>query len=324
MGGDTRQRMRAVVAKRRGGPEVLELAEVPRPSPKPGEVLVRVHAAGVNASDRHLRRSPFHLPLLRLLGRAPVAGLELAGVVAERGPGATRFEVGEEVYGALPGSLDGGTYAEFVRMREDWLGRKPRNVSFEEAAGLPVGGMTALQMLRDKARITQGQRVLVNGASGAVGMVAVQLAKAKGCEVVGACSTGNVELVRSLGAGRVVDYKREHVRTAGTFDVLFDAVGVLQRPDVVALLRPGGAWITTVPRPDSFADLMYYRRHGLRAFVAMVRPSASDLAELAAQVEAGALRIPIDQVLPLGEAAKAQARLESGHPRGRLVLKVAG
>jgi NADPH:quinone reductase-like Zn-dependent oxidoreductase len=315
--------MRAVVARRRGGPEVLGLTEVPRPVAKQGEVLVRVHAAGVNASDRHLRLSPFHLPILRLLGREPIAGLELAGVVAELGPGATRFQVGEEVYGALPGSMDGGTYADYVRVREGWLSRKPRGVSFEEAAGIPVGGMTALQMLRDKARMAPGQRVLVNGASGAVGLVAVQLARAKGCEVVGVCSTANVELVRSLGAGRVVDYRKERVRDAGTFDVVFDAVGTLSREDVLALTRPGGAWMTTVPRPASFADLIHYRRRGLRAFVAMVRPSASDLAELAGETEAGRLRVPIDRVLPLGEAAQAQAHLESGHPRGRVVLKVA-
>lgn len=314
--------MQAVVVTGRGGPEVLELREVPRPEPREGEVLVRVHAAGVNASDRVLRVSPFHTPVLRVLGRPAVAGLELSGVVEQCGPGVTRFAQGDAVYGALPGSFDGGSYAQYVRLQEQWLGHKPANLSFEEAAGLAVGGLTALQMLRDKVRPVAGEHVLIHGASGAVGLVAVQLARAYGCQVTGVCSTDNVELVRSLGAHRVLDYKRDSVGRSGPYDVVFDVVGRLQLPQVVELLRPGGCFVTPIPLPPSFIAMARLRRMGYRAFVAMVRPNGADLESLRGLAEQGTVRVPVDQVLPLREAAAAWHLMEHGHPRGRLVLSV--
>ncbi len=314
--------MRAIVARRSGGPEVLELAEVSTARPRKGEVLVRVRAAGVNASDRLIRSSRLLIAGLRLLRGAAIAGLELAGVVDELGEGAARFIPGDEVYGALPSTLNGGAYAEWACLREGWLARKPVRLSFIEAAGLPVGGVTALQLLRDVAQVEAGQRVLVNGASGAVGGLAVQLARARGCEVIGVASARNGALVRELGANRALDYAEDDVGAAGPVEVILDAAGTLSLASVRRLLAPRGIYMSTTPTPGSFAKVLRLRRSGLRGHIAMVRPRAKDLEELAALADAGKLRVVVDRVFPLAEAAAAQAYLAGAHPTGRVVLDV--
>jgi NADPH:quinone reductase-like Zn-dependent oxidoreductase len=314
--------MQAVVAQRSGGPEALVLARVPRPSPRDDEVLVRVRAAGVNASDRLIRRSGLYVTALRLWRGAAVAGLELAGVVEEVGRGVPGLAPGDEVYGAFPSTLDGGSYAEFASLRQGWLARKPRALSFEEAAALPVGGVTALQVLRDLLLITVGERLLVNGASGAVGALAVQLGTARGASVTGVASARNLDLVRALGAAAALDYAGDDLAAAGPFDAVLDAAGALPEPLAARLLRPGGRYVTTTPTPGSFAKVLRLGRRGFRARVALVRPRSADLAELAALADAGALRVPLDRVFPLAEADAAQAYLETGHPRGRVVLAV--
>ena len=295
-----------------------------RPAPKAGEVLVRVHAAGVNASDQWIRAFTPNVWALRLLRGAAIAGLELAGVVAERGPGARHFEVGQPVFGALPGTWDGGSYAEYVAMSEDWLGKKPQRMSFVEAAGAPVGGMTALAMVREKARVRAGERVLVHGASGAVGAVAVQLAKLEGARVVGVASGRNLEYVRSLGADETIDYMKTDVARAGTFDVVLDVVGGLPLDTVLALTEPGARYFSTTPTPATFWKARKLARARRNAGVMMVRPSRASLTELAALIDAGEVRLPVDRVLPLADAGLAQQYLRTGHPAGRVILEVGG
>lgn len=313
------RRMKAVVAAKSGGPEVLQLTEVPVPRLRPGEVLVRVRAAGVNASDRHLRRSGAYVRLLRMINGAAIAGLEFAGVVAELGPSVGGLFVGDEVYGALPSSRNGGSYAEFVRTREEWIALKPKTLSFSEAAVAAVGGMTALEMLR-WAGAERGGRVLVNGASGAIGVAAVQIARRWGCEVVGVCSQANADLVRSLGAALVLDYRGGGVRAAGPVDVFLDAGGT-NADEVSAVLRAGGAYTTAV---FDFRTVFRLRRRKFRATAAMVKPNSAALNELRLFAESGGLRIPLARTFSLSEAAQAQRELETGHPRGRIALAVAG
>lgn len=308
--------MPAVVARRPGGPGVLEVVQLPIPEPRAGEVRVRVRAAGVNASDRHVRRSGAYLRVLRMMRGEAIAGLELAGTVDALGPGVTGLAPGDAVWGAFPGSRHGGSYAGYAVMSAGWVGRMPAGLSFEEAAGAPVGGMTALHMLA-LVGAGPGARILVNGASGAIGAVAVQAAKAMGCHVTGTCSARNVERVRALGADRVLDYARDRLADAGPVEGIVDAAG-LPAADALALLPPGGAFATAV---FAFGTVLRLRLAGRRAFAAMVTPSTAALDALAALVERG-LRVPVARVFPLAEAGAAQAELERGHPGGRVVLRV--
>jgi NADPH:quinone reductase-like Zn-dependent oxidoreductase len=312
------ERMRAVVVRRPGGPEVLEVAEIPRPRPGRGEVLVRVRAAGVNASDRHLRRSGLYLAALRALRGAAIAGLEFSGEVAELGPGVSDPPAGTAVWGALPGSRHGGSYAEYVVAQAQWLGPKPGSLSFEQAAAAPVGAMTALTMLR-RAKVGAGSRVLIHGASGAIGTAAVQLARELGAQAIGVCSTANVELVKGLGAAAVIDYRRQSVRDAGQVDAVLDGAG-LALADATALLRPGGAFVTAV---FDFPLVARLKLRGFDASATMVEPRRALLDELRGYFERGVLQVPVDRVFPLEQAGAAQQHLAEGHPRGRVALSVA-
>lgn len=315
------EQMEAVVFRRAGGPEVLQLARLARPRPRIGEVLVRVHAASVNPADDKLRASRLAGVVLRRLHGEAIPGLDFAGTVEEVGSGATRFRVGDEVYGALrpPHS---GSYAEYIRVPETWVARKPTTLSFEEAASLPVVGLTALQLLRDKARVRNGDRVLVNGASGGVGTMAVQIARVYGCHVTAVCSTRHLELVRSLGAERVVDYTREVVAQAGEFDVVVDAVSKLSLDTARQLLAPHGRYVATVPRRDTLFSKVtgpLRSQHQTTRFVA-VHPNAGDLRLLRRWVEEGLLRPVVDHVVPLERVADAHREVHAGHSEGKVVL----
>jgi NADPH:quinone reductase-like Zn-dependent oxidoreductase len=220
---DEERAMKAIVHDRFGSPEVLELREVEEPGAGDGEVLVRVQAASVNPADWYAMKGAPYVARAQMGLRRPKErpGLDLAGVVASVGGNVGRFKPGDEVFGAGTGTL-----AECVAVAEDGLVAKPANLSFEQAAAVPVAGLTALQGLRDKGRVRPGQRVLVNGASGGVGTFAVQLAKALGAEVTGVCSTSNLDMVASLGADRVIDYTREDfTRTDRRYDLLLDVAG---------------------------------------------------------------------------------------------------
>lgn len=299
--------MKAIVTTRQGAAEGLRLQDVPRPSPRDNELLVRVHAATVTRGDVVLRN--FHPVLflpMRLFGvrRKRIPGHEWAGVVEAAGREAMRFKPGDRVFGTTTG-LSVGANAEYVCLPESGssgvLDAIPGGLTFAQAAALPVGGMTALQILR-RANIQPGQSVLVNGASGSVGSYAVQLARHFGADVTGVCSGRNAELVRSLGAGRIIDYTQQEFAAAGVrYDVIFDAAGKSSPAHSAPALAEGGLFLTTNTS---------------------TKESLDDLRELGRLVSEGHITPFIDRRYPLDQVAEAHRYVESGRKRGNVVITV--
>lgn len=323
--------MKAALYHRYGPPNVVAIAEVPKPIAKPNEVLIRIRATTVTSGDwraRSLQLPPGFGFMGRLvfgiLGpRQPVLGTELAGVVEAVGPAVTRFKVGDAVF-AFPGARY-GSHAEYRTMPEDGLiALKPANLSFEEAAALSFGGTTVLRPLRDKIGIRPGDKVLVVGASGGVGTAAVQIARHLGAEVTGVCSTVNVELVRSLGAGKVVDYTSEDFAQSGdSWDVIIDTTGSAPFARCEPVLRPGGRLLIIL---GSFADVAGLRRpskvSGKTVIAEVAKITVQDLRDLAQLASIGAYRPIIDRSYPLELAAEAHAYVDTGRKRGNVVLSV--
>ena len=323
--------MKAIVQDIYGTADALGLREVPRPVPGEREVLVRVRAAGVDQGVWHLMTG---LPyLIRLFGfgltkpKVPVRGREVAGVVEAVGAGVTRFDVGDGVFGTSEGS-----FAEYVCAKEDRLARKPRSLTFEEAAAAPISGVTALQAVRDAGEITVGQKVLVIGAAGGVGSFAVQIAKAFGTAVTGVCSTGTVDLVRELGADAVIDYTRELFPAGGTvYDVIVDTAG--NRP--LSLLRrvlaprgtlvivggeSGGKLTGGFERSLGASLVSLFSRQKFKGLVS--KETYLDLEALTFLIEAGSVKPVVDRVYPLAEAPAAVSDLREGRNRGKVVITV--
>ena len=299
--------MRAVTYARFGPPEVLQVGQAPKPAPKAKEVLIRVHAATVCKEDPDMRAAPGFNGLLR--PRHPILGQEFAGEVAAVGPGASRFKPGERVFG-----IDAfGAHAEYKCLSEDaTLAGMPAGLTYAEAASVPNGALTALPFLRDHGHIRRGQIVLVYGASGSVGTAAVQLARAYGAEVTGACSTPNLELVRSLGASRVVDYTCDDFATLGqTYDIIFDAVGKLALSHCWDRLAEDGVYLTVIPGPGVLLRGLWASLAGGRQarFAATglrpARQKAEDLGYVRELIEAGQFRPVIDRRFPLEQIAEA-------------------
>lgn len=320
--------MKAVVCTGYGSPEVLEVREVARPVPEDHEILVRVLATTVTRGDTIMRsfRVPplFWIPGRLALGitkpRHPILGMELAGDVEAVGEAVTRFRVGDAVLASTFASGFGG-HAEYKCLPQDGIVvRKPANLSYEEAAGVAYGAITALWYLRDGG-VGPGSRVLVNGASGAVGTYAVQLAHHYGADVTGVCSTGNVELVKALGADRVVDYTEEDFTQDGDlYDILFDAVGKCDFWRCLASLAPGGVFISTFMVRSRARWLSW--RTGHRVIAGTAEERLEDLELLAGLLETGEVRPVIDRVLLLEQAGEAHAYVDTGHKKGNLVLMV--
>lgn len=319
--------MKAIVHRRYGPPEALELEELPSPEPRPGEVRVRVRAASVFAGDWHVvRGAPFFVRFATGLRRPrnPIPGIDLAGVVDVTGPGVADLRPGDEVFGFAGGSL-----AELVCVPAGQLVRRPANLSLEEAATVPEAGMTALQVLRDHGRVQPGQRVLVIGASGGVGTFAVQIAKALGAEVTGVCGPTNLELVRSIGADHVVDHTRTDVTSGGErYDVIIQLAGTASPRRLRRALVPGGTLVLSngtgrvagVDRILAATLLNPFVRERLVVFV--TKENGADLAILAGMISAGQVRPVIDRTYPLAEAGQALRYLEAGHARGKIILAV--
>ena len=293
--------MKAVLFKRPGSAARLELAQVPKPVPEANEILVRVHAATVTRGDVALRKLPVLLARLFGFKRKSMLGHEFAGEVAAVGAAVTRYSKGEDVFGTTTG-LTTGAYAEYTCVPADGvLATMPANVAYEEAAPLPVGGMTALHFLR-KGEIASGKKVLVYGASGSVGTFAVQLAVHFGARVTGVCSTSNVGLVESLGADEVVDYTQQDFTEAGqTYDIVFDAVGKGSPKRSKSVLTAGGAYVSIrSSTKESREDLLFLR----------------DL------LASGEVRAVIDRRYPLERIPDAHRYVEKGHKRGNVVINV--
>jgi NADPH:quinone reductase-like Zn-dependent oxidoreductase len=321
--------MRVAAYERYGPPEVVGIAERPDPRPGAGQLRVRVHAACVGAADSAARSGTPWFARLAFGLRAPklaVLGSDFAGVVDAVGPGVARFAVGDRVFGAT--GIAQGAHAELVLVEQDGaVAALPREISMTDAAALCDGGLTALPFLRDGARVREGQRVLVNGASGSVGAAAVQLAKRMGAHVTAVCGPSHLDLVASLGADRVIDRSREDF-TAGdeAYDVVFDAVGTTSFRRARRVLARRGTYLTTVP---SFA-IMFQQltsRLGLRRAVIMFTglrkdaDKAPDLERLAALAATGGLRPPIEREIALGQVADGYRIVDSGHKGGSVVLR---
>src|SRR6266849_6380433 len=321
--------MKAIVLTKYGSPDVLQFKEVEKPTPNDNQVLIRIHAASANPLDWHeMRGAPFvaRLSTGLLKPKNPKVGADVAGRVEAVGKDVTQFKPGDEVFGGCNGS-----FAEYVCARGDRLALKPGNLSFEEAAAIPVAAITALQGLRDKGQIQPGQKVLVNGASGGVGTFAVQIAKSYGTEVTGVCSTRNLYMVRKIGADHVVDYTQEDFtkNEQQRYDLIYDAVGNRSVSDYKRALKPGGtcavAGFSSMPRLFEHAVVGPLRsKTGNKkvGLMGMAKLNQKDLDFLKELVEAGKIVPVIDRRYPLSETADAIRYLEEGHAQGKVVITV--
>jgi NADPH2:quinone reductase len=320
--------MKAVVFTEFGTPDVLRIQDIEKPVPRDRDVLIKVNATTVTTAESLMRRGRplwgrIIIGFLRPRKRFRVLGLEVAGEVVSVGAMVRRFSVGDEVFGFT--SFGAGACAEYKRMPETGsLALKPANVTHEEAAAAVDGATTALFFLRDKAHIQPGQRVLINGASGSIGTYAVQLAKHFGAEVTGVCSTGNLELVRSLGADRVVDYtKEDFTRSGETYDIIFDTVGKSSFARCRPALTGHGRYVPTIGLWNNVLTLWTSITGGKKVVTGMSVDKNDALSFLSNLIEAGKLAIVVDRRYALTDIVEAHRYVEGGHKRGNVVVTVA-
>jgi len=307
--------MKAVRIHNYGGPEVLHYQDAPRPKPHAGEVLVRVHAAGVNPIDWKVREGhmkdfwPHKLPL--------IPGWDLSGVVEELGKGVSRFKIGDEVY-SVPDPTRNGAYADYIVVRESELALKPTSLHHIRAAAVPLAGLTAWQAF-DTAQLRPGQRVLIHAGGGGVGHLAVQLAKWKGAYVFATASTKNQDLLRELGVDKAIDYTQQRFEdVARNIDVVLDTIGGETQERSWSVLKKGGHLVSLVQQPSEEKA----KELSVRATMIGGQPSGEQLAQIARIIEAGKLAPVIDRILPLSEARRAHELSQSGHTRGKIALRV--
>ncbi len=320
--------MKAIVCTKYGPPDVLQLKEVAKPAPKDDEVLIRVYAASVNSRDRRfMRADPF---FIRLSGgfqkpKNPILGADVAGRVEAVGSNVRQFRPGDEVFGYLS-RYGGRTFAEYVCAGENEIALKPANLSFEQAAAVPLAAITALQGLRDKGNIQPGQKVLIQGASGGVGTFAVQIAKSLGAEVTGVCSTRNLEMVRSIGADHVIDYKKENfTRNGQQYDLILAVNGYHPISDYLRALSPEGSYVVA---GGSMVQLFQAMRQGRRnsktgnqkTYVVSLVQSQKDLVFMKELLESGKVVPVIDGCYPLSKTAEALRYFEKVHAKGKVVI----
>lgn len=317
--------MKAIVQNSYGSPDVLELKEIPRPSIDENDVIVRVHAAAVNAGDVFSMRGSPWLARFSVGFPSPkdhVLGWDMAGRVEAVGEAVTRFQAGDEVFAVCEGA-----FAEYVSVGEEKLALKPANLTFVQAAAIPSGGITALQGLRDIGNLQPGQKVLINGASGGVGTMAVQIAKAMGAEVTGVCSTRNVEMVRSIGADHVIDYTQEDFTQGGErYDLILDNVASRSFTDLRRVLAPQGV---VVPNSGHGGMGYVFKAYLLSPIMRQQKtpflssPNSEDLTFLKELIEAGKLTPVIDRIYRLSETPAAFRYLEEEHAQGKVIITVA-
>ena len=318
--------MKAIVYTEYGSPEVLRLEDVEKPTPKAGEVVVKVHAASVNALDWHFMRGTPRLMRLAFGLRRPKLrrlGVDVAGEVDAVGPGVTGLKPGDAVFGSARGA-----FAEYAWTKADRLLPKPANLSFEETAAVPIAGFTALQALRDVGKIRAGQQVAIDGAGGGVGGFGVQIAKAHGAEVTAVCGSGNVERMHALGADQVVDYSREDFTRSGRrYDLILGANAHHSLLDYRRVLAPGGIYVMTGGGGSEmlqamllapFLSLFGDRKLSMKG----AKAKQEDLQALKELLEAGKIKPSIDRTYQLSETAEAIRYMEAGHVKGKIVITI--
>src|SRR6478735_1426670 len=315
----TSQTMKAIRIHKYGGPEVLQYEDAPRPKPQAGEVLIRVHAAGVNPIDWKIREGhmkdfwPHKFPL--------ILGWDVSGTVEAVGPGpaaAGRFKIGDEVY-SVPNTSRDGAYAEYIVVRESELALKPKSLHHIRAAAVPLAAVTAWQALFDAGQLRRGQRVLIHGGSGGVGHVAVQLAKWKGAHVLATASTKNQELLRELGVDEPIDYTKQNFEdVARDVDLVLDLIGGETQERSWSVLKTGGVLLSLVQSPS----VEKAKALGVRAAFVAGHPSGAQLAEVTKLIDSGELKLTIDRILPLSEVRRAHELSQTGHALGKIVLRV--
>jgi NADPH:quinone reductase-like Zn-dependent oxidoreductase len=317
--------MKAIIYTEYGSPDVLQLMEVEKPSPKDNEVLVKIYASSANPADWHLMRAEPFLARLEnglLKPKNTKLGADVAGRVEAVGRNVIQFKLGDEVFGEMPLN-ELGAFAEYVCANEDALALKPARLTFEQAAAVPLAAFTALQGLRNKGHIQLGQKVLINGAAGGVGTFAVQIAKSFGTEVTGVCSTRNLDMVRSIGADHVIDYtKEDFTRTGERYDLIFDAVGNRSVADYKRALSPNG--ICAVAGFTNLSRLFQVMLLGGKKIGMMetAKGNKKDLLFLKELLEAGKIVPVLDRSYPLSEVPEAIRYLETGHAQGKVVITV--
>ena len=324
--------MKAIVYTKYGSPDVLHLEEVKKPVPRDNEVLIKVHATSVTAGDCNARGFVFVPPGFGFVSRLafglrkprqPILGVELSGEIVDVGIDVRLFKKGDQVFGI---SVKYGAYAEFICMAEDaCLAMKPANLTFEEAASIPFGANTALYFLRDMAKLQSGQKVLIIGASGATGVYAVQLAKYYGAQVTGVCSTGNLELVRSIGADHAIDYtKEDFTRNGQTYDVILDMVpGNTSFARYKASLKPNGLYLAGAGGVEVLAQMAWTALTGGKKVIAGGAPDrVEDLVFLKELLEAGKLKPVIDRRYPLEQIVEAHRYVDTGRKKGSVIITV--
>ena len=308
--------MKTVCIYSYGGPEVLVYEDAPRPHPLAGEVLVRVHAAGINPVDWKIREG--HLKEMLHHTLPLVLGWDVSGVVESLGSAVTRFKVGDEVFSRPDISRD-GAYAEFIVIKESEVALKPHSIDHIHAAALPLAGLTAWQSLFDAGGLAAGQRVLIHAAAGGVGSLAVQLAKWKGAWVIGTASERNHDFLRQLGVDQPVDYETVRFEEAvQPVDVVFDTMGGEVQARSWKVLKRGGILVSIVSPPSAESAVA----NGVRQAFVFTQPNAAQLAEIAKLVAAEKLKAIVETVLPLSDATRGQELSERGHTRGKIVLRV--
>jgi NADPH:quinone reductase-like Zn-dependent oxidoreductase len=324
--------MKAIICTKYGSPDVLQLQEVAKPDPKDDEVLIKIHAASINSRDwRMMRAKPFFIRLMPgcfLQPKNKILGADVAGRVEAVGRSVRQFKPGDDVFGYLPSATGRGTFAEYVCANENAITLKPVNLTFEQAAAVPLAAMTALQALRDNGNLQPGQKVLINGASGGVGTFAVQIARAFGAKVTAVCSTRNLEMVRSLGADHIIDYTREDFTQNGQqYNLILAVNGYHPISDYLRALTDEGTYVVAGGSMLQLAQAASNKTRnsdtgGQKTSVASLVQSQEDLNFLKELLESGKIAPAIDECYSLSKAAEAFWYFEKEHAQGKIVITV--